>query len=247
MMGKQNIPIRGHVPEESNFHAILSLNAKQNSILGNHIGQERPTAKYTSPEIQNEILDIAASQILNAIVADCRKAKCYAFISDESTDVGVKEQISLCARFVDKKVDGKHYVRQDFLTFVHAENGTTADALATQLLDALNKIGVPVDKMRAQGYDVTSVMSGHINGVQAGVRRVNPKAVYIHCRAHVLNLCIVHASKLPIVRNIMYTMQAVSLAFKFSVKRLLVFRRTVREQCCCKGRDGQKIKAKGSL
>ena len=58
MMGKQNIPIRGHVPEESNFHAILSVNAKQNSILRNHIEQERPTAKYTSPEIQNENRDI---------------------------------------------------------------------------------------------------------------------------------------------------------------------------------------------
>lgn len=99
MMGKQNIPIRGHIPEESNFHAILSTYAKQNSILRNHIEQERPTAKYTSPEIQNEILDIAASQILNAIVADSRKAQCYPFIADESTDVGVKEQIQLCARF----------------------------------------------------------------------------------------------------------------------------------------------------
>ena len=120
MMDKQNIPIRGHVPEESNFHAILSLNAKQNSILQNHIEQERPTAKYTSPEIQNEILDIAASQILNAIVADCRRAQCYAFITDESTDVRVKEQISLCAQFVYKKEDGKHDVWEDFLTFVHA-------------------------------------------------------------------------------------------------------------------------------
>ena len=81
------------------------------------------------------------------------------------------------------------------------EYGTTADALATQFVDALNKIGVPVDKMRAQGYNGASVMSGHIIGVQARVRRVNPKAVYIHCRAHVLNLCIVHASKLPIVRT----------------------------------------------
>ena len=81
---------------------------KQNSILRNHIQQARPTAKYTSPKIQNEILDIATSQILKAIVVDCRKAQCYAFIADESTDVEVKEQISLCARFVDKKEGGKH-------------------------------------------------------------------------------------------------------------------------------------------
>lgn len=244
MMGKQNIPIRGHVPEESNFHAILSLNAKQNSILRNHIEQARPTAKYTSPEIQNDILDIAASQILNAIVADCRKAQCYTFIADESTDVGVKEQISLCARFVDKKEDGKRYVQEDFLTFVHAENGTTADALATQFLDALNKIGVPADKMRAQGYDGTSVMSGHINGVQARVSRVNPKAVYIHCRAHVLNLCIVHASKLPVVRNIMDTMQAVSLAFNFSAKRLLVFEEQLGNNAAVREEMGRRSKLK---
>lgn len=124
-------------------------------------------------------------------------------------------------------------VREGFLTFVHAETGTTAEALTTQFLDALNKIGSPVEKMRAQGYDGASVMSGHVNGVQARVRRINPKAVYIHCRAHVLNLCIVHASKLPVVRNVMDTMQAVSLA--------------AGKQRCCKRRDGQKIKAEGSL
>ena len=127
--------------------SILSLNVKQNSTLQNHIQQERPTAKYRSSKIQNEILDIAASQILNALVADCRKAKCYVFIANKSTDVGVKEQISLCAPFVDKKEDGKPYIPEDFLTFVHADNGTTADALVTQFLDALNKIGVPVSSM----------------------------------------------------------------------------------------------------
>ena len=55
--------------------------------------------------------------------------------------------------------------------------------------------------MRTQGYDGASVMSGHVSGVQTRIRQVNPNAVYIHCRPHVLNLCIVHASKLPLVRN----------------------------------------------
>lgn len=102
MMGKQNIPIRGHIAEESNFHAILSVTAQQNSILRNHLEQVGPTAKYTSPKIQNEVLDIAASQILNTVVSDCKRAQCYAFIADESTYVGVKEEISLCAHFLQK-------------------------------------------------------------------------------------------------------------------------------------------------
>lgn len=151
MMGKQNIPMRGHVPEESNFHANfqLSLTAQQNSILQNHLEQAGPTAKYPGPEIQNEVLDIAASQILNAVVPNCKRAQCYAFIADESTYIGVKEEISLCAHFVDQKEDGKHYVQEEFLTFVHAENGTSADSLTAQFLDALNNIGFSVDKMRA--------------------------------------------------------------------------------------------------
>ena len=233
MMAKQNIAIRGHVPEESNFHATLSLVAKHNSILRNQLEHARPTAKYTSTEIQNELLDIAAS-----------KVQCFAFIADESTDVGVKEQISLCARFVDKNEAGKHYVREDFLTFVHAENGTTAEALTTKFLAALNEIGLHVGKMRAQGYDGASVMSGNINGVQTRVRRVNPKAVYIHCRAHVLNLCIVHASKISLVRNIMDTMQSVSLAFKYSAKRVLVFEEQLGNNAAVREEMGRRTKLK---
>lgn len=74
-------------------------------------------------------------------------------------------------------------ISSDFLTF----------------LAALNEIALPIEKMRPQGYDGASAMSGNINGVQTRVPRVNPKAVYIHYRAHVLNLCFVHASKIPLV------------------------------------------------
>lgn len=157
-------------------------------------------------------------QILGRIVADCRKVRCYAFVADESTDIAVKEQISVCVRFVEKKDNGEHYVREDFLSFVNADKGTNSEALTTKFLEALNKDGPPLDEMRAQGYDSASVMSGHVNGVQARIRRQNEKAVYIHCRAHVLNLCIVHSSKLPLIRNIMDTMQEVAWLSSFLLK-----------------------------
>ena len=223
MLGKQNIAIRGHVEEESNFNATLTLMAKKNSILRDHLEKATPAAKYTSPEIQNEILYLAAKQLLDIIIADCKKSVCYAFIANESTDIALKEQISVCVRFVERKEDEKHYVREEFLTFVHADKGTRAEELATKFLETLQSIGLSVNDMRAQGYDDARVMSGHVSGVQTRIRRVNPKAAYVHCRAHVLNLCIVHASKLPLVRNIMDTMQEVTLAFKLSAKRLLVF------------------------
>lgn len=74
--------------------------------------------------------------------------------------------------------------------------------------------------------------------------KVNPKAVYIHFRAHVLNLCIVHGSKIPLVRNIMDTMQSVSLAFKFSAKRVLVFEEQLGKNAAVREEMGRRTKLK---
>ena len=87
--------------------------------------------------------------------------------------------------------------------------------------------------------------AGTLMGFKQGSAESNERP-FTSSRAHVLNLCTVHASKLPIVRNIMDTMQAVS-GVQVLCQVPSRVRRTIREQCCCKGRDGQKIKAKGSL
>ena len=50
----------------------------------------------------------------------------------------VNEQISLCISFLDKNEAREHFIREDFLTFVRSENGTTAEALADQCFEALN-------------------------------------------------------------------------------------------------------------
>ena len=46
-----------------------------------------------------------------------------------------------------------------------------------------------------QGYDGATVMSGSCSGVQTRIRDLAPKAVYIHCCAHHLNLGLVDATK----------------------------------------------------
>ena len=56
MMGKQNIAIRGHQDEDSNFMVMLSLLAKENSVLRDHLENAPRISKYTCPDIQNEII-----------------------------------------------------------------------------------------------------------------------------------------------------------------------------------------------
>ena len=55
--GRQSIPLRGHVEERSNFFAMLHEIAKTNQVLSDHLEFSANTrVKYTSPDIQNELI-----------------------------------------------------------------------------------------------------------------------------------------------------------------------------------------------
>lgn len=59
--------------------------------------------------------------------------------------------------------------------------------------------------MRGQGYDGAAAMSGKFNGVQAHIQAIYPKALYVHCAAHSLNLAVSNSCDLPSVRNCLGT------------------------------------------
>ncbi|CAG2239243.1 unnamed protein product [Mytilus edulis] len=83
--------------------------------------------------------------------------------------------------------------------------------------------------MRAQGYDGAADMSGIHKGVQSRIKERIPGASYIHCKAHNLNLSIVHASEEPLIRNLMNTVQAIAFAFDYSAKRVLFFKESLEQ------------------
>ena len=56
MIGKQIIAIRGHQDEDCNFMAMLSLFAKENSVLRDHLENAPRISKYTCSDIQNDII-----------------------------------------------------------------------------------------------------------------------------------------------------------------------------------------------
>ena len=63
-----------------------------------------------------------------------------------------------------------------------------AAAISQLVKNKLGEYSNIKDKLIMQTYDGASVMSGHINGVQAIVRQEYPFAHFVHCAAHRLNL-----------------------------------------------------------
>ncbi|CAC5403885.1 unnamed protein product [Mytilus coruscus] len=56
LCSKQNLALRSHSEKDSNFIAILHDKAKGNEVLANHLAYCDPRTKYTSPDIQNELI-----------------------------------------------------------------------------------------------------------------------------------------------------------------------------------------------
>lgn len=46
-----------------------------------------------------------------------------------------------------------------------------------------------------QAYDGAANMSGHYKGLQSRILKQNPKALYVHCQAHCLNLVLIESAK----------------------------------------------------
>ncbi|XP_060077094.1 zinc finger MYM-type protein 1-like [Ylistrum balloti] len=218
LLARQNIAIRGHTDDRSNFMALLKKVAENNKTPRNHLDNPLAQVNYTSPKIQNELIEICGEMIRDKIVQSCEKASFFALIADEATDSSTTEQVSICVRFLDESQE--MIVREELLGFVQASD-TTEETLADLFLDTLEHYGITIEDMRAQGYDGAANMSGKNRGVQAHIRERIPTATYVHCKAHLLNLAIVHSSYDACVRLMMATMQEIAFSFHYSAEKLV--------------------------
>lgn len=218
LCGRQEIALRGHrdhgkidVDFESetnigNFREILKYRARGDVELKNTLEASSKRETYLSPQIQNEVIDCINLIMLKKLADKVNKAGAFSILVDETTDISTIEQITLCVRYVD--MDEKYKIKESFLQFVPAE-GLKGEQLANSILCGLQKCNIDLTNLIGQGYDGASNMSGKFSGVQAYIRQIYPKALYVHCAAHCLNLAISKASSVPQVRNCLSTMERI--------------------------------------
>ncbi|XP_062085549.1 uncharacterized protein LOC133791646 [Humulus lupulus] len=81
---------------------------------------------------------------------------------DESRDVSIKEQMVVMFRYVDKR----GCVIERFIGIEHVPNTTTI-SLKIAIDKLFSKHGLSISKLRGQGYDGASNMSGEFNGLKS--------------------------------------------------------------------------------
>lgn len=202
---------------QGNFRALLKYRAKGDDFLRTVLEGSGKRNKYTSPVIQNKIVQVCNTILLRKIVNKVNKSKCFSVLADETTDISTKEQLSICVRYIDEQ----NMLHEDFLQFFEIES-LTGDALANSILNGnfnliiklfslfyvlctgflgLIQCGLNCNYLYGQGYDGASNMAGQFKGVQTLVQSKYPKALYVHCAAHSLNLAVSTASGIKPIRN----------------------------------------------
>ena len=102
---RQGLALRGDGDESnSNFVQLLRLHGLNCGDVEVDSWLAKKTNKYTSPDVQNECLELMALHILHDVSKNIAKASCYSVMADECTDCPNKEPFTINIRWVDKQL-----------------------------------------------------------------------------------------------------------------------------------------------
>ena len=214
---KQNIPFRGHNESEQssnrgNYLEILHWIAKDSPELKRHLEK---SFHYTSPESQNKMIQLLGLNVQKQIVMELKEAGPYALIADETMDISRKEQFSVCVRYVT----GQLQVQERFLGFWDVAT-TDGETLCLKIQEILSQLGINLTMLRAQAYDGASNMRGRYSGVATRIKELEPRAIYIHCYCHLLNLSLQDSCTSDhLIRNTLGSVNALYDFLEASAKR----------------------------
>ncbi|XP_044729554.1 zinc finger MYM-type protein 1-like [Chrysoperla carnea] len=186
------LSLRGHDEKENSFNRgnlleLLTLRAKDKKET--YEGLLKSKLNYTSARTQNEIIGIIKTKIIQDIVEEINTSSSFSLICDETTDIATKEQLSICVRYPFQTNNKDFKIKERFLGFVDVKD-TLATTLFSTIKEYLENTGIDLKKMRGQAYDGASNMSGKFNGVSAKFKSIEPRAIYTHCHAHLIDLAI---------------------------------------------------------
>ena len=109
-LARQAEPFRGKGDDNNNnFLQLLKLRGEDDPLVLQWL--MRKSSKFTSHDIQNEILKIMVNSILRDATNSVRNNKHFSVMIDETSDISNKEQCVIAIRWVDYSLD----VHEDFI------------------------------------------------------------------------------------------------------------------------------------
>ncbi|KAL4148670.1 hypothetical protein QTP88_002842 [Uroleucon formosanum] len=196
-LARQNISFRGHDKSltslnKGNFLEMLKLLSKHHALLSCHLrkiedSKNRNRLTFLSNVSQNTMICILGELIRSKILKSVKSAQVFSVMIDTTTDISNLEQFSLVLRFVNDQG-----MVEERLVALKVATDSTGKGMFNLFCDICETYGLDwKNQLCAQSYDGAAVMQGQYSGLRTLIQEHNPRAVYIWCFAHTLNLIIV--------------------------------------------------------
>ena len=164
--------------------------------------------------------------IRKSLLSAVQASPFYSVIADEASDAANDEQLAISLRYITSNGEPQ----EKFLSFSECLTGMSGEALAAKILKQLRDWDLDLRFLRGQAYDGAGAMAGSAKGVATRIKNQYPKAIYTHCAAHRLNLCIVKCCSIREISNMMDIADSVVKFFKYSPKRQQFFEECIDAQ-----------------
>ena len=230
---QQNIAQRGHDEQRDdlsnssdvnrgNFLELIHLRCKDIAWLKDKLySQLQKHAQWTSPVIQNELLQIIADLIRERITNDVRASGWYGIILDETSDISRTEQVSLCLSFA---LNGTK--KEAFIGF-YSTKSTEGEVLYELVKSSITELNLDLKNIVGKAFDGAANMNGVHKGLSTRMKERSPFGIYVHCYGHVLNLALQDTmTQTEPLRNALGTIQALHNFLEAIPKRHALFRDT---------------------
>ena len=174
---------------------------------------QKKTNKYTSADMQTELLNVMPLRILREISAQLQ-AKAFSIMVDETTDASTQEHVVIVLRWVDQYLE--HH--EDFVG-LHITAATDANSIVAIISEVLVRMNLKLPNFRVQYYDGAAVTKGCRSGVAAQLAQDEPRALFTHYYGHGLNLACQDTIKdITPIKNALDTALELSNLLKYSAK-----------------------------
>ena len=220
-----DIALRGKTAKSGNLYDLYEFRAEAgDKVLQKHLETAPKNARYTSVQTVNELIELSADVIRKKIVLKANGSiGGFVLMADETADISGVEQFLIGIRYVDY-CEMNLSIHEEFLGF-SALKAMNAETISQEILNVTEKYGLEMQKLVGQGYDGCSTMAGEVSGVQQRIRDLYPKAYFMHCASHRLNLVINDQNNVMEIRNAVAVIKSVIVYFReSSVRRHLVSR-----------------------